>query len=94
MHVADPPVAYPEFNVANCRRRSLASVDAIDEAADLVRSGSGDGVVLAVLKKDGGVEYWVAGRALIDPVHGSGAAARMLDLLNRLPAYLSEPFPD
>lgn len=93
LHVADPPVGNPRFNAPRCRRRNGASRAALAQAIELTFRGAADGVVLAVLKKDGGVEYWVAGRAMLDPVRGSGAAARLLDLMNRLPSYLSDPFP-
>lgn len=94
LHVADPPLANTDYTTPRCRRRNRATQEALTQALYGVRAGIGDGLVLAVLKKDGGVEYWVAGTALTDPVRGSGAAARLLDLVNRLPAYLSEPFPD
>lgn len=94
LHVADPPLYNPAFSVPPCRRRNNPSRDALRTALTLVQHGVGDGVAIVVLKKDGSAEYWLAGRALSDPIRASGATGRLFDLANRLPGYLSDPFPE
>ena len=83
LHVADPAIA-ASSPTASCRRRCGFSDQALTTVLGEVRARRVDGLAIAAMNKDGSVDYWVTGRALADPVRGSGIAARLLDLFNRL----------
>ncbi len=91
LHVADPPV--PPARIPQewgCRRRSQDSRNALLHAVQMVERNRAEGLVLCVLRKDGGADYLIAGEGLRNPLRASGGAARLLDLANRLPEYLAE----
>ncbi len=91
LHVADPPIPPARMpREWRCRRRSVDSRNALLHAVQMVEHNRAEGLVLCVLRKDGGADYLIAGEGLRNPLRASGGAARLLDLANRLPEYLAE----